>query len=242
MAMQVSAPTVVLALALFAGALPQSANGQTPEFSVEGEVVSRYVWRGLSISRDLNIQPSASVTIGAIDLGLWSSWGMEGYKEIDWSIGYSLELPRGSLYVAVIDYFYTWDAISWGDYWDYGGVEDGGPTGAHTLELMVEYSGPEEFPIRALLAKNVYGDPDDSWYGEVGGAVSAGAFEIAPVIGMTLSASSFWYETDSAAVTQLGLTVSREIFSFEDRSLYASCAVIHNPDLKETYWVFAFGI
>jgi len=241
MAMQVSAPTVVLALALLTGTLPQSVNGQTPEFSVAGEVASRYVWRGLSLSSSLNIQPYASVTIGALDLGLWSSWGMEGYQEIDWSIGYSLELPRGSLYVAVNDYFVTGDGISFGDYWDYGGVEDGEPTGAHTVELMVEYSGPEEFPIRALLAKNFYGDPDGSWYGEVGGAVSAAAFEIAPVIGMTLSASPYYYGPSSATVTQLGLTVSREIFSFGDRSLYASGAAIHNPDWKETYWVFALG-
>ena len=242
MAMKVRTTTVFLALSLVVGALPPSVVGQTPEFYVEGEVVSRYVWRGLSLSSSLNFQPLASMTMDAVDLSVWSSWGVEGYQEVDLSFGYSLELPRGSLYVVLNDYFVAGDDISFGDFMDYGGVEDGEPTGTHTLELMVEYSGPEEFPIRALLARNIHGDPDGSWYGEFGADLSAGAFGIAPVIGMTLSASPYYYGPSGATITQLGLTVSREIFSFEDRSLYVSGAVIHNPHLKETYWVFALGL
>ncbi|MFC1575240.1 hypothetical protein ACFL5A_01160 [Gemmatimonadota bacterium] len=242
MAMKVRATTVFLALCLFGSALPPSVVGQTPEFYVEGEVVSRYAWRGLSLSSSLNFQPFASMTVGAVDLGVWSSWGREGYQEVDLSLGYSLELPKGGLYLVLNDYFVAGDDVSFGDFMDYGGVEDGEPTGLHTLELMVEYYGPEEFPIRALLARNVHGDPDGSWYGEVGTDLSAGGFEIAPVVGMTLGASPYYYGPDGTTITQLGLTVSRELFSFADRSLYCSGAVIHNPDLRETYWVLAFGL
>lgn len=239
---KVSATTVFLALALFAGAYPQSVDGQTPEFSVEGEVVSRYVWRGFSLSSSLNFQPMASMTLDAVDMSLWSSWGVDGYQEVNLSLGYALDLPRGSVYFAFYDYFYATDEISLCDFWDYGGVEDGEPTGAHTFELIVEYSGPEEFPIRALLAKNVHGDPDGSWYGEIGVNLAAGAFEIAPVIGLALSSSPYYYEMSAGEINQVGMTISREVFSFEDRSLYASGAVFHNPDLKETYWVFALGL
>lgn len=241
MATQVRTAMSFLALALNAVALPPPVVGQTPEFYVEGEIVSGYVWRGVSISSSLNFQPLATMTVDAFDFSVWSSWGVEGYREVDLSLGYSLELPRGSLHLVSNDYFVTGNGISFCDFMDYGGVEHGEPTGAHILELMVEYSGPEEFPIRALLARNIIGDPDGSWYGELGASLNAGAFVMDPVIGMTLSASPYYYGPNGAAVTQVGLTVSREVIAFESRSLYTSGAVIHNPDLKETYWVFALG-
>lgn len=242
MATNTRATTVLFALSLLAGALPPSVAAQAPEFYLEGEVVSRYVWRGLPLSSSLNFQPAASMTLDAVDLSVWSSWGTDGYKEVDLSLGYSRDLPKGNLYAALNDYFTVGDDISFGDFMDYGGVEDGEPTGAHVLELMVEYSGPEEFPIRVLLARNFRGDPDGSWYGELGAELNAGDFGVSPVLGMTLNASPYYYGPSKATVNQLGLTISRDLSAFEERILYASGAVIHNPDLKKTYFVLALGI
>jgi hypothetical protein len=242
MASTTRATTVFLALSLLAGTIPPSVAGQTPEFYLEGEVVSRYVWRGLPLSSSLNFQPMASMILDAVDLGVWSSWGVEGYQELDLFLGYSHELPVGSLYVALNDYFVTGDDISFGDFFDYGGVEDGEPTGTHILELMVEYSGPEAFPIRALVANNFYGDPDGSWYGELGAELSAGEFGISPVLGMTLNASPYYYYASKATLNQVGLTLSRDLFAFGERIANASGAVIHNPDLDKTFWVLSFGL
>lgn len=242
MALSVCRPWVSLIALFVAGALPSSLIGQTPEFHLEGEVVSRYFWRGLSSSSSVNLQPYASVTTGAVEAGVWGSVGVDGYQEVNLSLAYSREFRQGNFKVGVNDYFVAGDGISFGDFLDYGGIEAGEPTGAHTVELVVEYFGPERFPIRALLARNTYGDPDGSWYGEFGATMSAGAMEIAPVLGMTLSTSPYYYGPTDATIVQLGLTVSRELFSLWDRNLLASGAGFHNPDQGKTYWVFALGL
>jgi hypothetical protein len=54
------------------------------EFSLNADIVSRYVWRGLLFSPNTNIQPYAGIEYGGLSLSTWASYGLsEKYAEVD---------------------------------------------------------------------------------------------------------------------------------------------------------------
>lgn len=228
--------SLLAALALVLSAAPASAQGVA--FTWGGELVTRYVWRGIPYSRVAQAQPWVQATRGPVEVGTWGSYGIDGeYKEQDLWVGYTFGLPQGALKVTLNDYFFTSD---FSNYFDWGGAVDDSVTGAHTLELVADYEGPDAFPLKLQLASTVYNDPSPSVYGEVGYGLSALGLDWSAAAGAVL-ADGAYYAMGEGAVTNLALNVSRTLVSFGNTALYGGAWAIHNPDREETYFVLVLG-
>ena len=224
--------------ALAALVVAPSAGAAQAELGYGAAVVSRYVWRGFLYSSTPQIQPSVTVTTGGWEFGTWGSYGVDfDYKEQDQWVAYTAALPSGSLTFTLNDYYFTDD---FGDFFEWGGVEDGEATGAHTLELMAAYDGPETFPVHLLLASTVYNDPEASIYGEIGYGVAAGGFDWTGLAGYVFKDGGY-YETGEGGLTQLALNASRTLGSLGPLELYATGWVVHNALAADTYFILEIG-
>jgi len=126
------------------------------------------------------------------------------------------------------------------DYFAWGGVEDGAPSGAHTLGVAVGYAGPENFPVSLLLASTVCNDPEASLYVEVGYARPALGVDWSAVAGALLQDGGFYGVGESVWIN-LGLSAARSIFQVGDTSIHAVGSVVRNAALAETYLVAGIG-
>ncbi len=226
-------------LALIAGLLaPAGLSGQSASLSFGAAGVTRYVWRGFLYSSTFQIQPTASITLGSLEIGTWGSYGVDlDYKEQDQWITWSTDLPRGSLALTINDYYFTDD---FSDFFDFHGVENGAATGAHTLEAVVAYSGPERFPIELTLASTFYNDPRASVYAEIGYSASTSYFDWGAQAGYLLQDGGY-YETGDSGLANLSLSATRSLPALGDRSPYVSGYLIRNQLLHRTYAVLEIG-
>lgn len=217
------------------------------------DVTSRYVWRGLGLSDDPNIQPSVWVTWNLLELGTWGSHSLDGeYHEQDfWATYYFPAGPGGgNLSLTVNDYYANPDFGA--DYFDFQGVGPcpageigfGRPArcarGSHTLEVVGAYSSGRR-PYDLLVAYNFHNDPEDAIYVEGSLRPEFAGFELRLTAGGVARKSEYYYGTDGAAVINLGAGVTRTLdlgpFSFP-----LTAEVIHNPHHEQTYYVARAGI
>lgn len=224
------APALATAVFLAPGA---TAEAQEVSVDVGVDLTSSYIWRGFQFDRKPQIQPWISLTRGGWTVGTWGSYGLNGdYKEQDLWVSYFRELGTGSFSITLFDYYFTED---FGDWSSWGGVKDGEPTGAHTLELIAEYFGPEDLPIRLLVASTVYNDPSSSVYAEVGYDYSALGLDWGATAGALLRDGGY-YGLGSSALTNLSLGASRELATLGGRPLAAGALLMHNPKDKDTFF------
>ena len=136
--------------------------------------------------------------------------GITDYHFPDQYIGYQVKDSTG----AVTNYAYKiprW--LNW----------DGDGKGAHTLELNLEFTGTEKFPLWLLFAINVHNDPDNAVYLEAGYIFNLLQNKLTIWSGGTLGASrwyQFHYESNDPtkklkpgnALTNFGIAFSREVY------------------------------
>src|SRR6056297_2632945 len=73
-----------------------------PSFYMNADVVSRYLWRGLLYSPNVNIQPTAGLSVGNFFVGAWGSYGIsDKYAEVDFFAG----VTAGNFMFMVSDYY-----------------------------------------------------------------------------------------------------------------------------------------
>jgi hypothetical protein len=237
------AAILVLAAAVFLiAAGPLQAQGETTGVSggaggrsvgVEAgaDLVSSYVWRGFQYDTRPHIQPWAAITVGRWTVGAWGSYGLRGNEmEQDLWISVAGDLPVGSFTLTLFDYYFTEDFRDWTEW---RGVRDGEPGGAHTLELMAEYVGPETLPLRLLVATTIHNDPKSSLYVEAGLDRQALGLDWDATVGALLRDGGY-YEIGERGWTEFGLAASRALMEVAGRPLVAGANVVHNPLLGHT--------
>ena len=231
-----TATALALVTLLSAWGLPSHAPAplaaQESRVSYGAGLLSRYVWRGMEYSTTVQVQPWIQANLGSLELGTWGSYGIDGeYLEQSQWITWTHALPRGSLGVTVTDYYFTED---FSDFFDWGGVEDGVATGAHTLEAILAYEGPEERRVRLLLASTFYNDPGPSVYAEAGYALERVGLNWAAQVGYLLHDGGY-YELGSGGLTNLTLSASRLLGTWLSREVLAASYLIHSPKLGKTH-------
>ena len=144
-------------------------------FGVEVQGATRYVWRGLDLSNDVNLQPSLWVSNGALEVGTWGSHALDGgYHEQDFWLAYNLARgPGGNMLLTLTDYYANPEFGK--DFFNFKGAgncaegEDGFGRlprcahGAHTIEMALSYSG-QRSPFDLRAAYNFHNDPEDAVY------------------------------------------------------------------------------
>ncbi len=207
--------------------------------SVKADIVSTYIWRGMTPSPSPNIQPEIRYKVGKLEMGLWGSTDFTGnYKEIDIFITYSIK----GFSATFTDYY---NAMS-KKYFDYNNKTTG-----HQLELGMSYQH-EKFPLQLYVGTIVYGadkrysydtntqdsiSNDYSTYIELNYSFNVKQVKIDAFLGATPFTSMYG---DGFAIVYTGLTASRKIKITSKYSLPIFATFAVNPQ-KQDYFVI-FGI
>jgi len=107
-------------------ALVATTSVKAQEFSVNADIVSSYVWRGVQYS-GASIQPTLQFSTGGFSIGSWGSAGFDGFLEMDLYAKYAFDF---GLTVGLTDYYYPGT-----DYFD-----NSTATGAHGYEVNLGYA------------------------------------------------------------------------------------------------------
>jgi len=221
--MKKTAKLLTLAVALFAGL---SSTAQAEGFKVGADVVSGYVWRGLSLDNSPAIQPALSYTFAGsgIVVGSWGSYSVSEsngsrYKEVD----LYATVPVGPVNLTVTDYYTVGDNTRSFDFSSDGPnvIEVSLSYAKDNLNLMAAINvagndtsvgfkhakyceaGYKFYDKDGYTAKGVVGLGDEDYYGDNGG--------------------------DNIALVNTGISVSKDRYT---------TSYIYNPDREESTLVF----
>jgi hypothetical protein len=219
------------------GADPVKLNNDTTDvsFSIDADLVSRYIWRGLPQNLNTNIQPYASVSYKNFTLGTWGSYALANpFAEVDLNLSYEI----GAFTFTINDYFNEEESdMSACNYFNFS------DTTQHSLEGQITFNGTENFPISLTIASFLWGNDKDednhnyySSYIELGYEQAIGKNSISYFIGGTLAKG---YYAEKAALVNVGVTASREIEWNESFSTPILTSFIINPNAKDVFLVFS---
>ncbi|MBI4649180.1 MAG: hypothetical protein HY738_21950 [Bacteroidia bacterium] len=200
-----------------------------------GDLVSRYVWRGMDCFNAPAIQPYIFFSYKNFTVGTWGSIAL---AKID-----SLTKYETDLYLA---YTYKFITVSVWDYYyfDYTTINNQcfqyGDSTKHLLEGDLQLTGPEKFPIKFLAAYNFYGDdPDNSIYLELGYTINLEETSVDLFLGYT--PYSGLYAPDPA-IMNAGLTITKTLNISQKFEIPFKVSLISNPRLQNIFLVCTVSI
>lgn len=206
----------VLAIAFIA--LVATTGVKAQEFSVNADIVSSYVWRGVQYS-GASIQPTLQFSTGGFSIGSWGSAGFDGFMEMDLYAKYAFGF---GLTVGLTDYYYPGT-----DYFDYST-----DTGAHGYEVNLGYA-TGGLSIGANYILN-----------EAGGAATAGGdkyFELGYAFNkfsIFAGAGDGWHTpTGDFGFVNIGISSSKEIKVSDTFSIPVKVTAILNPTTEQFFLV-----
>jgi hypothetical protein len=223
------------------------------EVSVGADVVSGYVWRG-AYQSGLSIQPSLGVSYKGLSLGAWGSTDIIGFKEVDFSLGYSV----AGFDIAVTDYWWAGEgAYNYFRKYDHPIGVDSVSTSDHLFEVTVAYTLPiEKFPLKlawnTFFAGNDYKVDDNgksqrafSSYFEASLPFTVQSVALEAAVGIRPFESPAYevanpsadYSSDFA-VTNISLKASKEIKITDSFTLPVFTQLIFNPNAEDVFLVF----
>ncbi|MDF1550005.1 MAG: hypothetical protein P1P88_19425 [Bacteroidales bacterium] len=209
---------------------------QTNNFALSLDLVSSYVWRGLVFSDAPNLQPYLAFTNnkGNFTVGAWGSYSLADYfSEVDIFASYSIS----NFTITLTDYFVMSQQLN-NHFFNFENE-----TTNHALEGSFTYNGPESFPIQLLVAtffygfdKNAQGDNNFSTYFEASYPFKWKKNNLDVFMGMTPGEGLY---ADYFAVTNIGISNSREVKINDRLSIPIKGSLIINPNLENIYLVLA---
>ena len=243
----------MLTLAMFYPATISSQTMEQPNLTFGGDMVSRYIWRGINLGGGSpHLQPFIEYEIGNSGLaaGFWGSYGIGAGSAITEADFYISFTPVEIFTFTVTDYFFPSETpFSTDDYFNYRK----GATG-HTIEGMASFNGTEGFPVSILFAINLYGadgtdEEGNNYYAkylEAGYSASIGELGIEPFAGIALDnpdteqGAEGWYG-DSGGLINLGVTLSKSVKITESLDIPAFSSLIFNPQAGNIYMVIGLS-
>lgn len=224
------------------------------DFSVDAgsDFVSLYVWRGLNVNDQPNIQPYLNFGYAGFQAGFWGSYGIghlnstdDNYafkSEIDTWLGYTLEIKNTlNISAIVTDYYFPNGGIRIGNFNNYNNKN--GP-GAHTLEAGLTFTGTECFPLSLSGFVNVYNDRGNNTYFEIAYSTMLNDFSIDISAGAAGGSKNNpeYYGTEKFNLIQLGLKISKLINVSDTFSFPVFCSYLLNPNSENAYLVFGISL
>jgi len=189
-------------------------------FSLGGDLVSSYLWRGTQFGTGPAIQPYLEVAFGNFSIGGWGSYsfGNSSFAEADIYLSYGFDF---GLSVGLTDYYFPGT-----EYFDYSSE-----SGSHSFELNLGY----EIKGFSIAANYIFN--------EAGSAGSAGNdmyFEAGyrfKYFSLFAGAGDGWHTADGDfMLCNIGLSSSYDLALSDKFSLPISGSLIWNPD-KEQFHV-----
>lgn len=211
------------------------------QIDLGADLVSRYVWRGIDYGQSPSIQPTLSFSTTNFDVGFWSAYqlGRDASTlptdELDFYLAYTFSLGSTSLALVATDYYFPNNVFKFNDFDDEG-------NGAHLIEIGAILSGPEELPLYFSGYFNVYNDPDNTTYFEVGYSTVLKEIGIDVFVGATPGGERGYYNTDEFKIINIGVKASKEIKITDDFSLPVFGSYVLNPNENVAHFVFGISL
>ena len=135
--------SILRTMAVAAVCMLGATSVKAQEFTIQGDFVSSYVWRGIYQGGAASFQPTLGFSVGNFSLTAWGSTSLsESNKEIDLTAAYKFGETGPALSVATL----WWDGQGAGNYFHF----KSGDTGHH-FEAGLAYTLPvEKFPLSIL--------------------------------------------------------------------------------------------
>ena len=206
------------------------------ELSLNADIVSRYVWRGLD-NGHASIQPSLEVAWKGISVSAWGSVGFidkNDAKEIDLEASYTI----GGLTLGIIDY---WPDTPSSRYFNYNAHSTN-----HAFEGYISYDfGVLNLSWQTFFAGSDYveskGRRAYSSYAELSVPFRLITCDWEAAIGVVTHESDY-YETTGTALTNLSLKATKTIPITQKFVLPIFAQLMANPYAKHTYFVIGLSI
>lgn len=206
---------------IFPAQLKAQHEQSSSPFSVGGDLVSSYLWRGTRFGTGPAIQPYLELGLGNFTLGSWGSYCFTTNEAAEADLYLSYGFGPG-FSVGLTDYYFPGT-----NYFDFSDS-----TGAHALEINLGYE------VSGLSLSANY------FLNEAGGAGTAGGdmyFETGYTFssfGIFLGAGNGWHTSDGEfAICNLGITASSELRITENFTLPLTGSIILNPDREQFHIV-----
>ncbi len=212
------------------------------DFSVSGDLVSSYIWRGFK-QAGASVQPALSISTGGFTLGAWGSTDIasDGKKEVDFYASYNV----GPLQLTVTDYW--WDGEGAHRYFSYPNDEFSG----HLLETSLEYTFSESFPL--TVAWNTFvlgkgnkkenGDNSFSTYIELSYPFSVKDVDLKISTGfIPWKSAVYGPDMDKFKFTSIQFGASKEVKITDSFSVPLYANIIANPAVEDIYFVFGITL
>lgn len=203
-------------------------------YNLNSDIVSRYVWRGLLFSPNVNIQPSAGISFKGLSLSTWASYGLsDQYAEIDFTLSYNIK----NLTISFNDYYTEIESnMSKNDHYNF--KRDSTP---HALEAMIAYKLAEKFPLTLTMATYFYGNDRNSkgenyysTYLELSYPFVFSEFNFNLFAGGTPFDGLY---AKKAAVVNVGFSSSKTIKISPTFSFPLSASIVSNPSSQDIYLI-----
>lgn len=218
----------------------QESKGFNAELSAD--LVSSYIWRGFK-QAGASVQPSLSIDYNQFSLSGWASTDISGNdkKEVDFTFGYTYS----RFGVSLTDYW--WDGES--SYRYFSSPHDG--YGGHMLEVGLQYTLPEKFPLSLswntfVLGsgnKKANGDNSLSTYVQASYPFAVKEIDFTASVGVIPWESVVYGSNmDGFKVTSVALGASKEIAVTDRFSLGIFSNIIANPAVEDIHFVFGVTI
>ncbi len=173
--------SVLFAILLGAGNLfAQEEVKEESPWSVGGDFVSRYVWRGVNLGGSSpSIQPYLEYGFGSDDhsfaVGAWGAYSVSGAQtsqETDLYLSYTL---KDMFSLTFTDYFLPDETTGRNRYFNYNMDWDKINSGeeaqtGHVVEAAISFNGTDKIPVSVMFAMNIWG-ADSRKYKEQAGVM-----------------------------------------------------------------------
>jgi len=192
--------------------LPVSSMAQDKvEASIGGDLVSKYIWRGMDLG-GVSAQPYVSVAYKGLSLTAWGSIGFDSDddKEVDLTLAYE----TGNVSLSITDYWYP----------EY--------SGAHTFESPLGY----DFGFLGVNWYTNFAGDDEEYasYFSLTAPFSLIGLDWEAEVGATPWGTDY-YGTDGFSVCDLSLGASKEIKITDSYSTSIFAKATFNPTTEKFY-------
>lgn len=240
--------SLIFSLSSFTYIKAEGDESSATTFTVQGDLVSSYIWRGM-YQTGASFEPTLGVSIAGLSLTAWGSTDFDGArsgqgaaaKEIDLTLAYAI--PGSGLTISVADLWWAGEnGTNNNKYFNFKSHET-----AHHFEAGLAYTLPvEKFPLSlawytmfAGQDKDAEGRQQYSSYLELNYPFTVKKVDLNLVCGIVPYKTPQYY-TNGFAVTNVALKGTTALKFSDSFSLPIFAQAIWNPRLENAHLVFGF--
>ncbi len=244
--------TITILIFFFSVAMLPAQENSGISVNTGCDIVSSYNWRSIDFGNSPALQPYIGVGGYGLEFTVWGSYAFIAnetinekkvpFTEVDLILKYSYELPSGSIYAELVDFYYPFLGQKFSDF---SGVENNMSVGAHWVNLAVGYKGGESFPVSLKFDYGLHNDADYNIYFEIGYAASVGSTSMDFFMGFAKGENKsdlYGIEDGNLAMVNLGVTAGKVIKITDSFSIPLSTQFVFNPYASKAFLVFKLSL